>query len=485
MVPKAILELAETTVRSLKRKGVDTADLRWERRRQEELVVRNRKVHHISRSATEGISLRVITGGAWGYAASCRLDRAGFRETAAKALEMARAIRPARAGRIRLDPVEPVRAHYRTPIERDPFTVPLPEKLDHMLEVNEQLGGDPRIQTALSSLLFIKTHKLFLSTEGSRIEQEVVESGGALEATAAADGQVQRRSYPAGNGVDLAQAGYEQIARLDFLKEAPRVRREAVALLSAKECPAGTMPVILMPDQLILQIHESCGHPVELDRALGMELSFAGGSFLTPDRLGRFRYGSDPINITADATLPGGCGTFGYDDEGVPAQRVPIIREGIFVGYLSSRETAPRVGLHSSGAMRADGWNAVPIIRMTNVSLEPGEGTLEELIGETRRGVLLATNKSWSIDDLRLNFQFGTEIGWEIRDGRIGGMLKNPVYTGITPEFWGSCSAVAGAGDWRLHGIPNCGKGEPMQTMHVGHGASPARFERVQVGRKK
>jgi TldD protein len=235
-----------------------------------------------------------------------------------------------------------------------------------------------------------------------------------------------------------------------------------------------------MPDQLILQIHESCGHPVELDRALGMELSFAGGSFLTPDLLGKFRYGSKAVNITADATVPFGCGTFGYDDEGVPAQRVPIIREGLFLDYLSSTESAARIGRTSSGAMRADGWNAVPIVRMTNVSLEPGTGTLEDLLRDTRRGILMATNKSWSIDDRRLNFQFGTEIAWEIVEGKLGRMLKNPTYAGITPEFWGSCDAVGR--EWQMWGVTNCGKGQPSQSMHVGHGAAAARFRNVRVG---
>ena len=306
-----------------------------------------------------------------------------------------------------------------------------------------------------------------------------------LEATAILGHEVQRRSYPTANSPSLAQAGYEYVKSLDFVGQAARVRQEAVMLLRAKECPSGLKRVILMPDQLILQLHESCGHPVELDRALGMELSFAGGSFLTPEKLGNFRYGSKLVNITADATVPLGCGTFAYDDEGTPAQRVPIIREGLFVGYLSSRETAGRIKKSSTGAMRADGWNAAPIVRMTNVNLEPGTGTLQDLIRDTKRGILMATNKSWSIDDQRLNFQFGTEIGWEIKNGRVGQGLKNPVYTGITPEFWGSCTGITGKGEWQLYGVPNCAKGEPVQLMHVGHGASPARFEKVQVGRSR
>ena len=480
-----IAAFLQETVRLLKRRGVDYADLRWVEETHEELIVQNGQVQHVSHSTTEGVSIRVLHRGTWGHASSCRVDAEGLRHTAGKAMEMARAAALDAPAKVKLQPVPAVRAQYRTPLEVDPFQVEMQKKIDYLLWAAQVLKEHDNVKTATATLEFYRTRKLFCSTEGSLIEQEVTESGGMLEATAVLDNEVQRRSYPTANSSSLAQAGYEHVKALDFVGQAVRVRKEAVALLRAKECPSGAATVILLPDQLILQIHESCGHPVELDRALGMELSFAGGSFLTPDVLGTYRYGSKCVNITADATLPRGCGTFGYDDEGVAAQRVPVIREGLFVGYLSSRESAAAIHQSSTGAMRADGWSAVPIVRMTNVSLEPGTGTLADLIRDTRRGILMATNKSWSIDDRRLNFQFGTEIGWEIRDGRLGQALKNPVYTGITPEFWNSCSGVAGKEEWKLYGVPNCAKGEPVQLMHVGHGASPARFEKVLVGRKK
>jgi TldD protein len=256
-----------------------------------------------------------------------------------------------------------------------------------------------------------------------------------------------------------------------------------VALLSAPACPPGKRDLILMSDQLALQIHESCGHPTELDRALGHELNFAGYSFLTPEKLGRLRYGSPIVNITADSLTPGGVGTFGYDDEGVPAQRWDLVREGMFVGYLDSRETAAALGQAAShGCMRASGWNRVPIVRMVNVSLQPGDSSLDEMIADTEDGVLMETNRSWSIDHLRLNFQFGTEIGWEIRGGRRGRMLKNCTYQGRTPEFWGSCDRIAGEAEWRLWGVLSCGKGQPGQIMATGHGAAPARFRGVNIG---
>ena len=472
----------QETIKSLKRRGVDYADLRWVEEAHEELVVQNLQVQHVSLSTTEGVSIRVLYHGVWGHASSCRFDAEGLKHTADKAIEMAKAVALDSQAKVKFHPAQPVRAEYRTPLEVDPFQVEMQKKIDYLMWAAQVLKDHSHIRTATAMLEFYRTRKIFCSSEGSLIEQQIIESGGMLEATAVLANEVQRRSYPTANSSSLSQAGYEYVKGLDFVGQAARVRKEAVTLLRAKECPAGTSTVILMPDQLILQIHESCGHPVELDRALGMELSFAGGSFLTPDLLNKFRYGSKLVNITADATLPLGCGTFVYDDEGVPAQRVPIIRDGIFVEYLSSRESAAQIDRASSGAMRADGWNAVPIVRMTNVSLEPGTGTLAELIRDTRKGILMATNKSWSIDDRRLNFQFGTEIAWEIKNGRLGQVLRNPLYTGITPEFWNSCSGVTGKGEWQLYGVPNCAKGEPVQIMHVGHGASPARFEKVQVG---
>ena len=461
------------------------ADVRWVHQQQESLIVQNGAVHHLASSVSEGCAIRVLADGAWGYASSSQMTGAGLHATARRALEMARACARVNRERVLFPSLPPQRGSYRTPVEVDPFTVEHSKKLDYLFWANRVLRDHPSIQTATTALEFFRTEKLFLSTEGSRLHQEIVESGASMEAIAVLDGEVQRRSYPAGNGACLAQAGYEYVKRLDLVGQAARVRQEAVALLRAKECPSGVTTVILMPDQLALQLHESCGHPIELDRVLGQELSFAGGSFLDPAKLGRFHYGSPLVNSTADAACWHGVGTFGYDDEGVPAQTAPVVREGLFVGYLSSRESAARLHLASSGAMRADGWNAMPLVRMTNVNLEPGTGTLEELIRDTRRGLLLATNKSWSIDDRRLNFQFGTEIAWEIRGGKLGSVYKNPVYTGITPKFWGACSGIAGPAAWTLYGVHNCGKGEPMQTMHTGHGASPARFERVQVGRSR
>ena len=233
---------------------------------------------------------------------------------------------------------------------------------------------------------------------------------------------------------------------------------------------------------MALQIHESCGHPTELDRAMGSEISLAGGSFLQPDLLGKLRYGSPLVNLVADSTAPGGLGTFGWDDEGVRAGKHPLVQEGMFVDYLSSRETAAALRRPSTGTMRADGWNRTPLIRMVNVSLEPDRGSLEDLVADTKDGVLVCVDKSWSIDDLRLNFQFSLELAWEIKNGKRTRLLRDPFYTGVTPKFWRSCDAICGPEEWRLFGLNSCGKGDPMQLMHVAHGASPARFRGVTIG---
>lgn len=329
---------------------------------------------------------------------------------------------------------------------------------------------------------FVEVHRFFGSTEGSRIEQSHTESGGGIVAYAIANGEVLTRSYPNSHGGNWRQGGYEVVTGFDLAGHAPRIGEEAAALLSAAPCTPRTTDLIIDGSQLGLQVHESVGHPAELDRVLGDEAAFAGTSFLRIEDLGRLRYGSEHVSITADATIPGSLASFGYDDEGVPGQRDFLVTDGMLTGFLASRESALAIGRTSNGCMRADGWNRTPLIRMNTVSLEPGAWSLEDLIADTERGLYVETNSSWSIDDKRLNFQFACEIGWEIVDGRRTRMVKNPNYTGITPHFWGSCDAVCSAEHWEVWGLPNCGKGEPMQVAHVAHGAAPARFRNVEVG---
>jgi len=480
-----VKELLKQAMDSLRKKGVDYADARRVRRTMELLVMKNGELEAGSVTESDGFGIRVLDGGAWGFSSSSEMTPESVTRVAEQALAIAKASARVGETRIVLDGQEPVVDVYRNSVKEDPFEVPLSEKLNILARSCEGMLKVPEVKFATASMMSFKTEKLFVSTEGSDIEQTIVEAGGGIAATALDGGERQTRSYPASFRGDYATAGFEFTRSLDLPGHADKTAREAAELLRADECPSRTTTLIIGGTQLALQVHESCGHPIELDRVFGTEASYAGTSFLTVDKLGTFRYGSEIVNIVADATAPGGLGTFGYDDEGVPAQRTDIVREGIFSGYLMSRETAPRVGLRSNGTMRADGWNRIPLVRMTNISLLPGEGTLEEMIADTEDGIFVDSNKSWSIDQQRLNFQFGCEIAWEIKNGKLTRMLKNPVYTGITPEFWGSCDAIAGESEWHIWGIPSCGKGEPGQTAHVGHGTSPARFRNVEVGVKK
>lgn len=475
-------ELVEFGVNVLGDLGVDFGEVRAERRLEEDIETKNREVDALSRRETRGVGVRVLHGGAWGFAATADLSPEGIRRAAEGALAIAHATARLRRTGVELAPEPAHHDSFATPYVRDPLAVPLGEKLDLLLSAAERILAVSGIALAKGSMAAWRIEKDFGNTEGSLCHQEITSCGAGIEAYAAGPGQIQRRSYPNSFGGDFANLGYEFIEGMDLPGNAERIAQEAVALLSAPVCPTGTFDVIIDGSQMALQVHESLGHPSELDRVLGAELSYAGGSFLTLEKLRNFRYGSEVVNIVADATLPGGLGTFGYDDEGVAAQAVELVREGVFCGYLSSRETAARAGLpRSGGAARASGWNRIPLIRMTNVNLLPGEGTLADLIAQTDHGIYLETNKSWSIDDRRVNFQFGTELAWEIRGGRKVRLLRNPIYTGITPKFWGACAAVAGREEWRLWGLPNCGKGEPSQVMQVGHGASPAKFTGVQV----
>jgi TldD protein len=478
-----VLEIAQLAVEAARKAGAGYADARLVSEEVESLTVRNQEMEGIDRSFSQGIGVRVLVDGYWGFAATSRVDDAEIERISALAVAIARAASRLPMEPVRLAEVEPATATWSTPLQEDPFTVDLDEKISLLMEASRRMQQVPGLSFGESSLDFYRRKTFFASTEGAAIDQTVVHSGGGIEATAVGDGAMQRRSFPNSFRGHLRAAGYEHIRSLALVDEAERIARESVELLSAKDCPSEVTTVVLDSNQVVLQVHESVGHPLELDRVLKMEEAFAGTSFVAPEDRGKLRYGSDKVNITADATLPGGLGTFAYDDEGVPAQRVPLIEGGVFQNFISSRETAPVIGLDSSsGAMRADGWQNLPLIRMTNISLEPGEGTLAEIIGDTKDGIYMDTNTSWSIDDKRVNFQFGCEIAWRIKDGKIDEMYKNPTYTGITTEFWGSCDAVGGSEDWVVWGTPNCGKGQPGQVARVGHGTSPARFRDVRVG---
>ncbi len=477
-------EIVRAAVETALNEGAEYADARIVSAEHESVRVKNGQVDGVVHGDDRGIGVRVMVHGAWGFAAGDDLTADGVAAIAREAVRIARAgaaVSP--PSRIAMSPVEAVTADWSSSYRIDPFTVPLEEKIELLLDLDRHIRKTPEVKVAESQVNSFRADKYFASSDGSDIHQQTLECGGLLQATAVGHGEVQTRSYPSALEGYHAQLGWEVIDIMDLDAGARTIGKEAAELLTAPVCPSEEMTVILDGSQLALQVHESCGHPIELDRVFGTELSLAGGSFLTPDKVG-MPYGSEQVNIVADATVPAGLGTFAYDDEGVPAQRTEIVTEGMFTGYLTSRETAPRLGLTSQGAMRADGWQHSPLIRMTNINLEPGSWTLDEMIADTDRGILLQDTKSWSIDDLRLNFQFSTEVGWLIEDGILTRMVRNPSYQGITPEFWNSCDAVANRDEWRLWGVLNCGKGDPMQVMHVGHGASRARFRNVKVGIK-
>ncbi|MGA9350977.1 MAG: TldD/PmbA family protein [Anaerolineae bacterium] len=475
-------ELTDRALNMAESKGATYADIRIVRRENQSILVKNGKVEALSQDEDQGFGVRVILNGAWGFASSSLLSLEEVERVTALAAEIAKASALVKIKDVDIGSPIVYLDTYRTPVKTDPFQVPLERKIELLMAADAEMRLTKGVTVAQSNLQFVCERKVFASSEGSFIEQEIIESGGGLEATAVGEGDVQKRSYPNSFGRHQGTAGYELIEELDLVGNAQRVGEEAMALLTASQCPSMVTTLILGATQLALQVHESCGHPIELDRVFGSEASFAGTSFLTTEKLGTFRYGSEIINITADATIPGGLGSFGYDDEGVPAHRMPIVKDGIFVGYLTSRETAAMLDQASNGCMRADGWNRIPIIRMTNINLEPGEWDFEDLVADTDEGIYMEMNKSWSIDDKRLNFQFGTEMAYQIKNGRLGQLYKNATYTGITPQFWAGCDAICSEKHWNVWGTPNCGKGQPPQAAHVGHGTAPARFRNVQVG---
>ena len=487
------ISVLQHTVSYLKKKGVEYADIRFEENVSEGVMARDGEVDRLWDNLDTGFGIRVLYKGAWGFAASSLLTETEAQKMADEALLQAKAIaeisHKSQATSHKLIHKNPlVKVKYKSPCQIDPFSIPIEERLSPILKataLHKNSKQNKKVHTIEGFMDFQKTHKIFLNTEGSFIEQEIFTSGAGIKVIAIDGDDVQIRSFPDSHNGIFRQGGYERIIEMDILKNTPRIIEEALMLLKADECPSGEKTIIFGGSQVALQIHESIGHAVELDRAMGMEISLAGGTFLTPDKLGK-QICSKIVNIYADPTIEGGAGSYLYDDEGIKTRRVDIIKNGRFVDFLTSRETAKFLGKKSNGSVRANGWNNIPIIRMSNINIEPAKsGSLNDLIADTKDGIFLQTNKSWSIDTLRLNFQFGMEIGWEIKKGKITRSFKNPVYSGITPDFWKRCNAICGKEEWQMYGLNSCGKGDPVQSISVGHGAAPARFNKVKVGTVK
>jgi TldD protein len=480
-------EIASWALETAKLRGASLAEARVVDERNRALATKNGKISAASDAESLGIGIRVVADGAFGFAATDNLTREGVQSCAARAVEIAKASATVKAQPLHMVPEPAAKADWASPCRIDPFSISIEQNLALLFAIDEELRKTQGVTLAETNMNFRRYEQWFFNTEGAEIHQTITTSGAGYAAHSFEGTEIQKRSYPNSFGGQYQNKGYELIEELKLMDHATEIAEQSVALHSAAQCPEGTFDIVLDSSQLGLQIHESVGHPIELDRALGMEANFAGTSFLTLDKLRTLKYGSDIVNVVADATEAHGpgLGTFAYDDEGVAAQCTPIISNGLFTGYLTSRDTAAAIGdTRSGGCLRAEGWSRLPIVRMTNVSILPGERplTLEELISSTDRGVFMETNRSWSIDDKRYNFQFGCEIGWEIVGGKRSRMLKNPSYSGITTEFWNSMDAICSRDQWTLWGTPNCGKGQPQQVMGTGHGASPARFRNISVG---
>ncbi len=474
-------ELAQRALDTASIRGAHYADVRFETARTERIEVRNAIVASLVDSASTGYGIRTLVDGAWGFAAGSDLTLDAIDAAAARAVAAAHAA--AEVSRHRLA-AAPLHAHvdtFATPVEQETASVSLAARVAFLLEAERLLHADPAITAGRAWLDLWSTDKYFFSTIGSKIEQRICQSGSGLAALAVGEGDAQLRTFPGDVGL-YKGGGWEIVAQAGLVENAQRIGEEAAALLRAPQCPSGTLDVILGGSQVSLQIHESCGHPAELDRVMGWEANFSGTSFLEIDQLDKLQYGSKVVSIEVDNTMPQGMATCGYDDEGTRSGHSPIVRNGLLVGYEMSNDTARAIGRQSNGCVRAQGWEYVPMIRMCNLTLLPGDHAFDGLFEDVRDGVYMESNRSWSIDDRRLNFQFGCQMGWEIKNGKRGRLLKNPTYGGMTPRFWNSCDAIADRRSWVAWGTPNCGKGEPMQTGRTTQGAAPARFRNVAVG---
>jgi TldD protein len=471
-------DMATAAVEAAVAAGARYADARVMHRRTEAMNARNGQIEDLDQAEDAGLGVRALVGSGWGFYAVPDPSPVAARAAGAEAAAIAAASAQVAGAPVDLLGATPETGSWSSTCEVDPLAVPLSEKGDLLVDVTAAMhraGGDQSEGT----YRIWDTNKWFVSSEGHRIDQHIRECGGGISTTVIGEDETQRRSYPSYRG-QYGTRGWELIRELDLAAHGERIVEEARALLTAPACPAGTTTVIIGGEQMALQIHESVGHAIELDRILGWEAAYAGTSWLDLTKLGAMRYGSPLMNIVIDPRIPGALGSFGYDDEGTAAAPRDAVREGTWVGVLAGRDSASVAGLDYAGSVRSDGWARLPMVRMTNVGLEPGPHTLDEMVAATDDGILMDFNRSWSIDDKRLNFQFGCEIGWEIRHGRRGRMLRNPTYTGIGPMFWQSMDMLSS--ETVAWGTPNCGKGQPGQSGHTGHPAAPARFQGVRVG---
>ena len=457
-------------------RGATYADARYVERETETVSLRDGGVEAVMRASDRGIGFRVIHRGGWGFAATDRTSDDSLRGLVDEAFRRAEASASTRSKPITLAPVAPQKGEYRTRLVRDPFAVPMKERLALLTAADAALLG-PNARSRRASVAAYRTRKRLVTSEGTDVSQEIVESGAGVAVTAVKAGAKPAQRY---DSRLTRQAGWEFIEELDLTARAARYRDDAEATLDAPLASEKPTTLVFAPEFLALLVHESCGHPTEADRVLEYEVAFAGTTFMWPKDRGSLTYGSPHVSMTADATIPGGMGTFGWDDDGVPAMKTKLVDRGTFVGYLTSRETAAALGLPVAiGSARAEGWQHFPIVRMVNVSLDPGTQSYAALLDGVENGLLLEAPASYSLDDKRQNFHFSTQAARVIRNGRLEGYVRGVAFQSLTPAFWGRCDGVAD--DWELHGFLSCAKGEPLQLMRVGHGAAHARFRDVPI----
>lgn len=457
----------------------DFVSLRFVRERSDQVWVRQNILQPVSHSVDAGAMITVYDGGGMGYGATSDLTTAGLRAAANRAKAWAHRT----AGRCVVDPARLPRpdfvGEYRSPVKKPWESVPLTEKVDLLRSQSERLKSHERIVDWMAGLLHGDVEMLYLTSAGGRVRQQVQFILPFMSATANEGTESQSRSF--GHNAFCRQGGLEVLDDVGFLNAAPRIASEAVELLTAPNCPSGKMDLLLAPDQMILQIHESIGHPLELDRILGDERNYAGTSFVTLDMLGTYQYGSKLLNIAFDPSVAGQLASYAFDDEGQPARKEYVIKEGILLRPLGGAVSQVRAGVSGVANSRATGWNRPPIDRMANLNLEPGDSSFDQMVAAVEHGIYMETNISWSIDDSRNKFQFGCERGQLIENGELTGVVKNPNYRGISATFWRSLKRVGNTDTYRVMGTPNCGKGEPNQIIRVGHASPACLFSDVDV----
>ncbi|HEX4947074.1 MAG TPA: TldD/PmbA family protein [Blastocatellia bacterium] len=474
--------IADAAMDAARKAGASYADIRINRYRNEAISTRERQVQNVSRNYSFGFGVRALYKGAWGFAASRIVTPQEARRVTQQAVEIARANAQFQPRPVRLAPAAKVVTSWRSAFEQDPFDAPLDDKIQFLLKLNERALSVKGVRFVNSQLSFVNEQKYFASTDGSRIEQNIMRGWPTFTVTAVdqTKGDFQTRtSLPSGRAM-----GLEYLSKFPWLDEAEAAGHEAVEKLKAKTIASGKYDLVLAPSHLFLTIHESVGHSTELDRALGWEADYAGTSFLTPDKTGKFQFGSKLVNFYADRTEPTALATVGYDDEGVPGQRWDIVKNGVFVDWQTTRELAPLIGRKTSyGCLHADSWDSVPFPRMPNVSLAAAKETvsMDDLIADVKDGLLMFGRGTYSIDQQRYNFQFGSQTCYEIKNGKRGAMVREAVYQSRTPDFWAACDGLGGASTFELGGTFSDGKGQPGQVSAVSHGCPPARFRQINV----